>query len=432
MSDLPPYAINRRAGKTIFLNESGAPPIDGTGTAGVHFKWFVAPDADESFPRHFKSTDRDDTILITGKNWYNTISIDGGDGVNVIQGTFGSHTYQGVFTPDVSNVQWALLSSEAPDLALNLSNWRGLTYVEARGENGSFSTTSNKKTRFINIPLAVKQIGVANFNGIAVFEFAPPPPNSVAFHPVDLFLDSNSIGGEIYVDSTSALHIHATGYNGPQILHAGSTGLITVGGRGDAELHHSSSLATTIDASAATGSLTLTALSPLGVKITAGRGYLNAVTTNGNHNDTIDFLKNHLGHSTYIPLSVSRLIPAFTGINMTDVGLDALAIKINNFIPTQDKIDLRKSLLSPYALAITHENLDGQGSVRAAAETAAAHNAHLGHSTLNVFQYKGSTYVFFDYSGDQKLDMGDGLIKLVGVSSRGPNDFVTADEFIIS
>jgi hypothetical protein len=79
-----------------------------------------------------------------------------------------------------------------------------------------------------------------------------------------------------------------------------------------------------------------------------------------------------------------------------------LAIKISNFIPTQDKIDFRH-VFSPYpmALAVTHEDLNGQKTLKAAAELAAAHNARLGAQTINVFQYRGATYVFNDWSGDQ-------------------------------
>jgi hypothetical protein len=299
MSKSRKSAKKRRAGKTIVLQEIPSP-------AGAPlFDWFVAPDADESFPHHLKSTDRDDMILVTGSQWYRTISIDGGGGRNVIQGTFGTQGSKGNFLPDVRNVQWALLRSETSGVALDFGRWTGLVYVEARGQDGP-SSHDDIQTRFIGIPLGVKQLGVVNFNGIAFFEFAPPPPNSVASHSVDLFLVNNHKGGEIHIDSVSDLHIHATGTNGPQILHAPAS-MITVDRDGDVNLQHSSLNATTVDASAATGSLTLSVLSYRGVTITAGRGYLNAVTTNG-FNDTIDFLEGHSGQNTYIPLSMQRLL----------------------------------------------------------------------------------------------------------------------------
>jgi hypothetical protein len=83
------------------------------------------------------------------------------------------------------------------------------------------------------------------------------------------------------------------------------------------------------------------------------------------------------------------------------------------------------------ALVVAHDNLDGQPTLKDAAEFFAAHNARLGYHTFNVFQYQGSTYVFNDWHGNQKIDPGDGLIKLVGVSSHGPQDFVTPSEFIM-
>jgi hypothetical protein len=44
-----------------------------------------------------------------------------------------------------------------------------------------------------------------------------------------------------------------------------------------------------------------------------------------------------------------------------------------------------------------------------------------GLQTVDVFQYKGSTYVFYDQNGNQRVDVdvGEGLIKLVGVGSHG-------------
>jgi hypothetical protein len=248
MSKHPRVAIDRRIGKTIRLDGITVPDILGFGA------FLVAPDADERAPLTLKSTDRDDLILISGSNWRDTIMIDGGDGVNVIQGTFGFHDpfapLKPNFTPTVRNVQWALLRSVTSKTALDFSDWTGLTYVEAHGQNGPFSQNSqdqfddNIVTRFTNIPLTVTQLGVTNFNGNAVFEFAPPAPNSLSMRTVDLFLDSNALKGEIYIDSASVLHIHATGTNGPRVLHADFTNMIKVDGNGDVALQHTSSLAT--------------------------------------------------------------------------------------------------------------------------------------------------------------------------------------------
>jgi hypothetical protein len=337
-----------------------------------------------------------------------------------------------------------LLRSETPYVALDFGHWTGLVYVAAQGQDGPSSPDNDIQTRFINIPLGVKRLGVVNFNGIVIFGFAPPPPNSLAsFHPVDLFLVNNHRGGEIYINTVSALHIHATGTNGPQILHADAD-MITVDRDGDVNLQHSSSFATTMDASAATGSCILSVLSDRSVTVTAGRGFHNTITTNGN-SDRIDFLKDHTGRNTYIPLNFSIPVGVATtpyglgGISVTDDSLNAQAIQIKNFIPTLDKIDFRKMKpipTLPYELAITHEDLSSQPTLKAAAEFAAAHNAHKGKHTINVFQYKctnedvRSTYVFNDQSGDQQIGYGDGLIKLVGVSNRGSTDFVTLSEFI--
>jgi hypothetical protein len=201
-------------------------------------------------------------------------------------------------------------------------------------------------------------------------------------------------------------------------------------------------LATKIDASAATGSGMLSILSDHAVTITAGRGVYNEITTNC-FGDRIDFLKNHTGRNTFVPLHFN--IPAGVntgGLALTDDSLNAQATQIKNFAPGLDKIDLRKLKMPisslPYELAITHEDLSGQPTLKDAAERAASHNAHQGKHTITVFQYKchneqvRSTYLFNDQSGNQKFEYGDGLIKLVGVSSHGPADFVTLSEFITS
>jgi hypothetical protein len=447
-SKIPGVGFNRRAGKTIELQYPPPPPVDGSRDPFSPM-FLVAPDADDSKPFHYKSTDRDDTILMDGTNWYHTIRIDGGGGHNVIEGTFGyPHSYgvidpPPIFTPAVRNVQWALLESLNPNVQLDFQNWPGLNYVEAtprswRFIKGAPSYPKSPITEFINIPIDAK-LGVANFDATAKFHFAPPPPNSLSFYPVDLFLDSNT-GGSVYINNVPTLHIHATGTNKAQVLYADAVAKITVDGNGSIDLQHSSSLAMTIDGSAITGSFTFSELSTHSVIIKAGRGSQNKIATNCNSGDEIDFLAGHSGHCTYIPLiNFRNLSPppatshSVSGIDLTHTAsLDALAIKIYNFIPTQDKIDFRR-LFSPYpmALAVTHESLNGQPSLKAAAELAAAHNARLGKQTINVFQYKGSTYVFNDWSGNQKIDSGDGLIKLVGVSSHGPQDFVTPSEFIM-
>jgi hypothetical protein len=86
MSKHPKHPRVRPIGKTIRLDYIKVPDILGFGA------FLVAPDADERVPYTFKSTDGNDLILISGYNWRNTIMIDGGGGVNEIQGTFGVGT----------------------------------------------------------------------------------------------------------------------------------------------------------------------------------------------------------------------------------------------------------------------------------------------------------------------------------------------------
>jgi hypothetical protein len=455
---ITPVGFNPRAGKTIELQHRPPEP-DGSPMDPFAPLFLVAPDAVDSVRLYrnepwyvfgVKSTDKDDIILVDGEVWYHTVSIDGGGGRNVIEGTFGYNRDlvtppPPVFTPVVTNVQWALLESLNPHVQLDFRNWTGLSYVEAAHRVPPFypvhtphPNVGKPITEFINIPIDA-ELGVANFNDTAKFQFVPQPPNSIAFYPINLFLDNNT-GGSIYItnDLRLPLHIHAIGTNGAQVLHA-DVATITVHGNGNINLQHSSSVAMTIDASAMTGSFVFSELSTHSVKIKAGSGSQNKVTTNCNSGDQIDFLKGHSGHGTYVPLMNFRnLVPpaptyssSVSGIDLTqDVVLDALAIKISNFIPTQDKIDFRH-VFSPYpmALAVTHEDLNGQKTLKAAAELAAAHNARLGAQTINVFQYRGATYVFNDWSGDQKIDYGDGLIKLVGIGDA--KVFVTPSEFIM-
>jgi hypothetical protein len=262
-SKIPRHGFKRRAGKTIHL-ELTVPynPDADIGSPAYIFApiFLVAPDADESIPFHYRSTDKDDTILMNPLNWYQTIGIDGGGGHNVIKGAFGyphisvsdDDPLFRTFRPPVRNVQWALLESLNPNVQLDFGNWPGLNYVEASPESQHWAPgapvydSKSPITEFINIPIDAK-LGVSNFDAAVIFHFAPPPPNSLSFHPVDLFLDSNT-GGSVYVDNVSTLHIHAFGTNGAQVLYA-DVPTIAVDGNGSINLQHSSSVAMTIDAS---------------------------------------------------------------------------------------------------------------------------------------------------------------------------------------
>jgi hypothetical protein len=122
-SKIPRHGFKRRAGKTIHLEREVPPPYnvdDEVSPAWIFAPIFlVAPDADESPPYHYRSTDKDDTILMSPLHWYQTIRIDGGGGHNVIKGAFGypyssdgyfvNNEYFAIFRPAVRNVQWALL-----------------------------------------------------------------------------------------------------------------------------------------------------------------------------------------------------------------------------------------------------------------------------------------------------------------------------------
>jgi hypothetical protein len=198
---ITPVGFNPRAGKTIELQHRPPEP-DGSPMDPFAPLFLVAPDAVDTVQLYrnnpwyvfgVKSTDRDDTILIDGEVWYHTISIDGGGGHNVIEGTFGYNKYgviqpPPIFTPAVRNVQWALLESLNPHVQLDFRNWTGLSYVEATHRVPLYPVTNSPNvgkpiTEFINIPTDA-ELGVANFNDTAKFHFVPQPPNSIGVRGV--------------------------------------------------------------------------------------------------------------------------------------------------------------------------------------------------------------------------------------------------------
>jgi len=135
MAYYPPLVgLDHQAGKTIELRYRLPPPPDGSPVDPFSPIFLVGPNADDSIPLHYKSTDRNDTILIDGENWYHTTSIDGVGGHNVIDGTFGYNKDfvippPPIFAPTVKNIQWALLESLNPNVKLDFRNWSGLQYV---------------------------------------------------------------------------------------------------------------------------------------------------------------------------------------------------------------------------------------------------------------------------------------------------------------
>jgi len=57
-------------------------------------------------------------------------------------------------------------------------------------------------------------------------------------------------------------------------------------------------------------------------------------------------------------------------------------------------------------------------------EFVANHNGHTGQAMVDVFEWKGDTYVFADQNGDHQANFTDGFIKLAGVDHVGANEFV--------
>ena len=354
----------RGPGKIIDLTHTFLPPVNGR-----PIQILIGPDADESIPYHYKSTDRDDKILIIAENWYRVIRIDGGKGANEIQGTFGVSGYtdppHGPFRPEVRNIQWALLRAEKQQAQLDFSRWTGLTYLEAHGLDG---VSPDTLTDFFNIPNGTK-IGISDFKGEVIFLFAPPPANArrrARRRRAAVDLSLYNAGGRVYLHKIAVINIHSTEWIASfLILDASWARLITVQGT-TVDIQHSSFVSSsqvpllTVDASAATGNITWRELSTHKVTIRAGRGDFNKITTNGNAGDLIDFLAGHSGHNTYIPLNLKNITH---GANITQtIGLEALVVQILNFAPHQDTIDFRNLKISGphprYEVVITHENLE--------------------------------------------------------------------------
>jgi hypothetical protein len=104
--------------------------------------------------------------------------------------------------------------------------------------------------------------------------------------------------------------------------------------------------------------------------------------------------------------------------------MEAAAIKINNFNIFQDKIDLSSVTNGHTADSLFFDRSSAQllnnMTLQAAAEFVARND---GGKTIDVFEWQNSTYVFNDRAGNNAVDVGDGLIKIVGATDLQPRNF---------
>jgi hypothetical protein len=153
-----------------------------------------------------------------------------------------------------------------------------------------------------------------------------------------------------------------------------------------------------------------------------------------------------LAADIYTASSFDNLKAATAAQVTTDAGADLAAVQVFNFTPGQDKIDLADIVVPGFedgkpglgltaasgkiyiATAQQDATAGTLGSVKAAAEFVAANDASAAARTIDVFEYKGSTYIFDDASGNNVMHTGpgttDGLIKLVGTLGVHLTDFV--------
>lgn len=190
----------------------------------------------------------------------------------------------------------------------------------------------------------------------------------------------------------------------------------------------------TIDLSKSTGGVTINASGLAKLEtIKGGAGAdkvsitVNAAGSNNGNLTTIDL---GAGNDTLIFAS------AATGNKELSVTLGAGkdTLEVGSLANVQDTADLAKGLvtvadfkigedtinLKGKGVALTSAQLDsakGAGSLKAAAEVAIAATDAVASKTMAVFSYGGDAYVVIDNGTDGTLDVGDALIKLVGVDA---------------
>jgi hypothetical protein len=382
---------------------------------------YVAPSADSPF----QTTSFGDTIVVSGSTWQMGDYVDGGFGYDTITGTF-----HGVdFMPEVRSVEHAQLMADSEQSALDFAHWTGLQYAEIHGTGNSLTDFA---TAFNRIPLGTK-IGVTNYwsnPGGAWFNFA----GANGTQSVDLTVDHAGKFGGIF-DLTDETIIHVQDIDHAQIHVTGDSNFafgsnsvhsIALDGSGNVRLHVDQDytpLLTNVDASAQTGASVLVILPQQAMAVEASQGG-SVISTWGNPGDTITF---NVGADSYAPLQFHNLTSAAD--LTTTAGLNAAAITINSFTHNQDKIDFSSFQgINAASGAIVIDNhsaatLDGFATLKNAAEFVAATDGHPGR-TIDVFQYHGSTYVFGDYHADNTVEVGDGLIRLTGVTGITLHDFV--------
>jgi hypothetical protein len=350
------------------------------------------------------TTSGNDLIVAGDGTWQASDFIDGGGGVNTIQ----ARIQAGWFRPAVKNVQRAELVADANSGTLDFGNWTGLKYVELNGSRAAgYIGHATLEHLTPGTEVNIHGYGSGSFN----LNYASP----VQTADVDL----SNVGiwrtVELETHNVAELHLHVSGNDNIKMVTGdGYPTTVRVDGAGHLKLDVLDGPGTTIDASQ--------------------ESYAGGIDVSSSGYQSINILFG-AGADTYKPTDLDNIgeivkLGYWTPHPPRVVGdIEAAAIKINNFNIFQDKIDL-SSISNGPGIAVTHDRLffdhtsaqllNGM-TLQAAAEFVARND---GGKTVDVFEWQNSTYVFNDRAGNNTVDVGDGLLKIVGATDLQARNFV--------
>jgi hypothetical protein len=387
----------------------------------------------------FRSTNGDDLLVSSSPSQLNDL--------DVLNGALGFDTLVGRFTdnaaPTLSNIEKVELQSQNFGHTFNFANSTGIQEAFVKGDPDGFNDTTFKGLN-LNWHVGVENFDNSLTGGTHTSEFIFSGANGTQTVELDLnkagLFDAtveNTNGNEtdIVIDKIAGLNICVQGASNIILDSADSLTHINVFGNAGLRIDLDDSdtpLLTSVDAHGLNGFLVL----DIGDEDFLGGAQTILVGTKGSiieiDGEVADKITNGAGADLAIFNDATNVD---TGVNISVTGvLDAQAIQILAFNPSQDAIDLSNTGAAGDGIYILtgaeNAGTEAQASLRAAADLAIADaNASSNNPEIAVFTYTvsgvDSTYVVLDNNNSNDLDNNDGLIKLVGVLG------VTAADFIV-
>jgi len=326
----------------------------------------------------------------------------------------------------------------------NVSQTAGQLKIAAiSGTNSALDTNTTFSNLKLTTAVAVENFATTN-NHNAEFKFTGATGVETAdltLNKAGVFVDLENNGGKsqanITINQIGTLNMHVTGNSGVDTLNSDTLATLNVDGTGNIRLDTAFGGAPNlkvVDATNLKGAFFYDgdSVTQLGITVKAGSGGSN-IGTDGSSAERIFFDSAKVAGDTWTPEIFNNLVLLNQGAIDASGTLDLGSVWITNFqTGGLDKLDLKTNLAIPAAnVFIADANLNVQAqtqlTLKLAAETVAVAD---GGKNVDVFSYDiGSgvnTYVFNDINGNNKVNPGDGFLKLVGVGANT----IAANSFI--